>query len=255
MKSNNTLFRSVLVVSDNSFILNSFISFIQSNSRLIKDRQFTFACHPSNKNLSNKLIGGYEVVPLNIKSASAMIARSYDLIISAHCKQIFPAEIIDACTCINIHPGLNPFNRGWYPQVFSIFNKKPLGATIHKIDEQLDHGEIIAQQTVEVYSVDNSLSAYNRVQEAEIRLINDNLERILDNTFMSQPMTKEGNVNLKKDFDALCEIDLNEQLTFGEAIDRLRALTHPPFKNGFFVDSETGGKVWISVTLEKDETR
>jgi hypothetical protein len=47
------------------------------------------------------------------------LCRSYDVIISWHCRQIFPKELIERVRCINIHPGFNPYNRGYFPHVFS----------------------------------------------------------------------------------------------------------------------------------------
>lgn len=107
------------------------------------------------------------------------LSKTYDLIISLHCYQRFPSFLVQKVECINIHPGLNPYNRGWYPHVFSIVNKLPLGATIHEIDEDIDHGAIIAQHEVSLYSWDTSLTAYDRVVEAELSLIKENLIRLV----------------------------------------------------------------------------
>jgi dTDP-4-amino-4,6-dideoxyglucose formyltransferase len=137
-----------------------------------------------------------------------------------------------------VHPGLNPYNRGWFPQVFSILNKMPLGATIHEIDEKLDHGPILVQKEVPVHACDTSLTAYNRVLDAEIDLMRNNLCDILNDTIVAKPMPYEGNLNLKANFDALCELDLDKVQTIGETIDLLRALTHGSYKNGFLLISK-----------------
>ena len=155
----------------------------------------------------------------------------YYLFIVNNCSQ---KKLLDKVKCINIHPGYNPFNRGWFSQVFSILNGKPLGVTIHEIDEKIDHGPIIDQETVPVYVWDTSLTAYNRVIDKEIELIKKNLERIIQGAYEAKPMIAEGNVNLKKDFDSLCELDLKEETTVGYLIDRLRALTHGEYKKLLF---------------------
>ncbi|NJO92836.1 MAG: dTDP-4-amino-4,6-dideoxyglucose formyltransferase [Chloroflexia bacterium] len=156
--------------------------------------------------------------------------------ISLHCKQLFPTELVNTIKCINIHPGLNPYNRGWFPQVFSIINKMPLGATIHEIDEELDHGNIIAQQEIVVYPWDTSLTAYNRVLETELILIQDNIISIFENTYSTIAPKKEGNINYKKDFDEICQLDLQEVNELGYFIDKLRALTHGNYPNAYFFD-------------------
>ena len=63
---------------------------------------------------------------------------------------------------------------------------------------------------------------------------------------------QEGNVNLKKDFNDLCLLDMNKATTMGEAINYLRALTHGNYPNAFFVDSETGAKVYVKISLQKE---
>jgi methionyl-tRNA formyltransferase len=202
-----------------------------------------------------KTFGGRRVEPMSMKTEYETIVADYDLVISAHSKQIFPDGLVRGVPCINVHPGYNPFNRGWYPQVFSILNGLPLGATIHEIDEQLDHGGIIAQEKVELHAWDTSLTAYQRVQQMEIALVERYLPEIVAGTYKAVPPAEEGNLNLKKDFEALREINLQETVTFGEAINRLRALTHEPFSNAYFIDPATGERVWLKLSLEKDQEK
>jgi len=193
----------------------------------------------------------HELSPINLKEEWQEVVQSYDLVISIHCKQIFPAEMTRAVKCINVHAGLNPFNRGWFPQVFSIINGLPWGVTIHEIDEELDHGDIIIQEQMELHAWDTSSSAYNRILDKEIELLEKVLIKIVDGNYSTMKMPSEGNVNLKKDFKDLCMLDLNEKVTMKEAIDRLRALSYSGYKNAFFND-DYGNKVHISVKLEKE---
>jgi len=177
--------------------------------------------------------------------------NTYDIVFSVHCKQIFPPSLVKNIKCINLHPGYNPYNRGWYPQVFAILNNLPIGATIHEIDEELDHGPIIARQLIEKYDWDTSESLYNRVQQAEIELMETHLESIMEGTYRTISPEKKGQVYLRKDFQALCEIDLNEKVSFQEAINRLRALTHGAFKNAYFI-GENGNKNFICIQITQD---
>ncbi len=243
---------SILVVSDNEVIVSEFIKLLNASPLLLANRSFRFACYPKHESLVNKKISGYTIEPLDMKTEYDSIIAKHDLVISAHCKQIFPSPLVTRVKCINIHPGYNPYNRGWYPQVFSILNGLPLGATIHEIDEELDHGKIIDREKVQLQASDTSLSAYERVQKTEIKLLERNLKKILEDTYKTFTPEEEGNVNFKKDFEALREIKLDEQVTFKQAIDRLRALSHPPFKNAYFVDQVTNERIWVRVDLEKD---
>ena len=57
---------------------------------------------------------------------------------------------------------------------------------------------------------------------------------------------------LKKDFNELLELDLNEQISIGDFINRLRALTHGNYDNAYFIDSKTNKKVFIGVRLKSE---
>lgn len=247
----------VLVVSDNEELVRQFMRIV-SEQQLGDSYKFDYKHHYKATPLAGKVLYGNKLLPINLKEDWQNITRSYDVVISAHCKQIFPDEMVKRIRCVNIHPGYNPYNRGWFPQVFSILNGKPLGATIHEIDGMLDHGAIIAQETVPVYKSDTSLTAYSRVQAKEVALLEENITRILSGNYEARRPEIEGNINLKKDFNELCEISLKEKLTFGEAIDRLRALSHEPYDNAYFINPEDGEKIWVSIRLktirESDES-
>jgi methionyl-tRNA formyltransferase len=240
--------KKILILSDNLFLAEQFVEIYKSNGYPLDHLKIGY--NPKGSPLSMfKNIEGVEVLPMNVKLDYSMIVSNFDMVFSIHCKQLFPKELVEGIKCINVHPGLNPFNRGWFPQVFSILNKLPLGATIHEIDEELDHGPIIAQQEVRIDSSDTSLSAYEKVQQAEVELLKKYLPQLMNGNYQSTPMPSEGNLNLKKDFDALCELDLSKTQTIGETIDLLRALTHGDYKNGWFLDPTSEEKVYISIQL------
>lgn len=186
---------------------------------------------------------------LHVRDQESMIIDKYNLVLSIHCKQIFPPELVDGVRCVNVHPGLNPYNRGWFPQVFSIINGLPSGVTIHEIDNELDHGSIIAQREYKIQSWDTSGSAYAKIINIERELVLEHYTAIRDQTYKAVAPEKEGNLNYKKDFDRLKHIDLGQQGTFGEFIDRLRALTHDDFCNAYFIDA-SGNKVFVRISLE-----
>jgi methionyl-tRNA formyltransferase len=173
------------------------------------------------------------------------------LIISGHCKQIFPPHVVKTARCVNIHPGLNPYNRGFYPQVFAIMNGTPIGATIHEMDELIDHGPIIDQELVTAQAWDTSKSLYEKVLSAEVRLLHKNIDAILSGNYRTRPPEIEGNYNSLADFKKLCQVP-NRYL---HAIEYLRALSHPPFNNAYIPDPLTGRKVFVRVELTPEAER
>ncbi len=188
---------------------------------------------------------------LNVKAEAPRLSQEYDLIVSLHCKQLFPEELVKSVLCVNVHPGFNPINRGWYPQVFALAHGRECGATIHVMDSELDHGRIIDRVRVEQFAWDTSLTLYERILAAEMELIEANLPRVIHGDFETYDANnEEGHLYLKKDFRKLCELDLNEVNTFHSLINRLRALSHGGHKNAFFRDPETGRRVYVTLTLE-----
>lgn len=236
-----------LLITDNEYIYEKIKKLLKEKNLI---NEFDFSYSYNNIYFNNKY-SLEEIKPLNIKKEKADLIKKYDLIISAHCKQIFPKELVEKVLCVNIHPGYNPYNRGWYPQVFSIINHLPVGVTIHVMDEKLDHGKIIYQEKVNIYDWDTSLDVYERILSKEIEIFESQIDKILKKQFNLKEPKTEGNINQKKDFNNLCKLDLNEKLTMKEAIDKLRALTHGDYKNAYFYDQK-GNKIYVKIKLEKE---
>lgn len=238
-----------LIITDNEYLYKNIKKILKEKNLL---NQFDFKYSYNNESFINKYRKNENFQPINIKEEKDNIITSYDLILSAHCKQIFPKEIINKILCINIHPGYNPYNRGWYPHIFSICNKLPTGATLHIMDEKIDHGPIIFQEEIDIYDWGTSLDVYNKILELEIKIVDNYIEKIIHNEFETKEPKSEGNINTKQDFNKLCKLDLEEKLTMKKAIDILRALTHPPYENAYFID-EDKNKVYVEINLTKDD--
>jgi methionyl-tRNA formyltransferase len=197
-------------------------------------------------------IGQLPDVPrFDVKERVADTVERYDLVFSLHCKQKFPDALLDGVRCVNVHPGFNPCNRGWFPQVFSIIDGQKVGVTIHEMDDKLDHGPIIAQRECAIEPWDTSGSVYARLMDIERELVLEHFDAIRDRSYTAIPPPGEGNLNLKKDFEQLRQLDLNEHATFGHFLNRLRALTHDDFRNAWFVDA-SGRRVFVRVVLEPE---
>lgn len=239
----------VLIISDNAdlseYILNIYKSSV--NSVQIK----LDLCYSANNRQPSAMIK-IGANPIDVKNADEVerIIKSYNLVISLHCKQIFPKKLVESITCLNFHPGLNPYNRGWYPQVFSIINQLPAGATLHHMDAEIDHGAIIDQIEVPVGPADTSLDIYNRVISAEKQLIDRQFSAILNRDYVVKKPSIEGNYNSIDDFKSICHLDLNNVATLKSHLNLLRALTHGNFKNAFFED-EYGKKFFVRITIEE----
>lgn len=188
---------------------------------------------------------------IDVRRNLEMIIENYELVISVHCFQFFPEKLVNSVRCINLHPGYNPINRGWYPQVFAIIKGLKIGATIHEMDAKLDNGPIIARSFVEYGIEDNSKSIYDRVLLQEIKLLTDNFEDIIFGTYKTILPENRGDFFSKKDYSELCKINLACQGSYLEFYNHLRALTHGDYWNAWFLN-EQGEKVFIRLEVKVD---
>ena len=189
---------------------------------------------------------------IDVRTDLEYIKENFDLIISIHCQQIFPRELVKTVRCINLHPGYNPSTRGWYPHVFAIIYDLPAGATLHEMDEMIDHGPIIARKLVEKDIYDTSTSLYNKILHAEVELFKENFDSIISLSYQLQKINEEGNLFSKSDYKKLLEFDLNEEGRFIDFYNRLRALSHSGYKNAYFLD-ENNEEVYLEIKIAREK--
>ncbi len=242
--------RNILIISDNIYLSYEFEKIIFSSEFQMYNWNFSISSSSNKNDFSSILKSKINKYDLKNRDEVNTIIELYDLVISIHCKQIFPENLVNNVKCINIHPGYNPINIGWYPQVFAIINNLSIRATIHEIDNELDNGNIIDREFVKKEVWDTSLSLYDKILKKELELIKKNLINILQDCYKTQVPENIGNLFLKKDFNELCKIDLDEKLTMRQAIDKLRALTHGEFANAYFIEPSSKRKIFVSIEFK-----
>lgn len=240
--------KRVLVIIDNMPQYEPIKNLILKSNRedVVFDFHRSKVLKPS-KEHGECLINSLSVI--DVVGSVDFIIKNYDLVISIHCTQIFPKSLVENIRCINVHPGYNPINRGWYPQIFSLAYELPIGVTIHEIDNLIDHGPIIARKLVDKALGDTSATLYKKILKAELELLEAELFNIVDNKYKTFLPEEEGRVYLKKDFEKLCEIDLNETGTFKRFYNLLRALSHEGFNNAYIVEKESGKKIFLRLVV------
>lgn len=241
------MFDPILIISDNPTVFNKFYARCQRFESLFN---FTFGTTCPEKR--PEFIKKVEIFDLNDLSKIHEIVNNYELVLSLHCKQIFPAIMIDQVLCVNIHPGYLPLNRGWYPHVFSIIKGIDTGATIHEMTKSIDKGPIIAREKVKTHAWDTSKSLYDRIVEKELKMIEKHLPDIISGRYSSfWPDNEDSHFFSKQDYEDLKNVELSNKASKGEVIDYLRAMSHDDYKNAYFIDPQSGDKVYLSLSLEK----
>jgi methionyl-tRNA formyltransferase len=166
-----------------------------------------------------------------------------EYVVSCGYRHIIPEEILNVPIegCLNIHPAYLPYNRGANPNIWSIVEGTPAGVTLHWMDAGLDTGDIIARRKVETNFSDDGRDLYERLEDAQVDLFQDVWPEILDGEIdVTEQDENAGTYHRTSDFDELCELDPNEEVQIKEFLDRLRALTFPPYDNAKIqIDGET----------------
>lgn len=105
--------------------------------------------------------------------AEVVVLAGFMRVLKEQMLAAFPRRIV------NIHPSLLPNFPGleaWKQALAA--NDKWTGVTVHYVDEQVDHGDIIAQRKVPVMSDDTPESLHARIQEVEHVLYPEALQQV-----------------------------------------------------------------------------
>lgn len=190
-----------------------------------------------------------------IKTASGrafLRETSPDIGISVLFDYLLDRTFLDAVPrgVINLHPSYLPFNRGQFPNVWSIVEKTPAGVTLHYIDEDVDTGDIIAQSRVEVEPADTGLTLYRRLELAAIDLFKSAWPRLCTGAADRIPQQGSGTYHRTRDVQRIDRIDLEKTYPARQLIDILRARTFPPYKGAYF--EENGRRVYLRLELTEE---
>jgi methionyl-tRNA formyltransferase len=154
--------------------------------------------------------------------------------------------------CLNLHPSLLPYNRGSYPNVWSIIEKTPAGATLHYVDEGIDTGDVVAQKGIQVEPTDTGESLYRKLEATAFSLFQEKWPDVLAGRVQRSPQpTNHGTIHRVRDVDELDYIDQDRDYNARALIDILRARTFPPHPGAYTVID--GRKVYLRLSLDYAE--
>ncbi|MUV85128.1 formyl transferase [Natronomonas sp. CBA1123] len=175
-----------------------------------------------------------------------------DYLVSCGYRHIVPEEVLSIPSegCLNLHPAYLPYNRGANPNVWSIVDGTPAGVTLHYMDPGIDTGNIIARRTVETDFSDTGKDLYERLGDAQVELFQDVWPDIVEkNVDVIEQDADAGTYHETSDFKDLCHLDPHEEVKVKELLNRLRALTFPPYDNAEIeIDGDT---YYIEIDIER----
>lgn len=173
--------------------------------------------------------------------------------VSAFFGYILRKPVIEAFSrgVINVHPALLPYNRGSYPNVWSIVDGTPAGVTVHFIDEGVDTGDVIAQREVSVEPTDTGATLYRRLEEASWALFDETWAQLRSGNVPRRPQPTGGTSHKMKDVVDIDEIKLSAAYSGQQLIDILRARTFPGHRGAYFM--KDGRRVYLELSLRYDD--
>ncbi len=118
------------------------------------------------------------VAALKRHNVDLICLAGYMRLLSPWFVQQFPHRIL------NIHPSLLPAFPGLEAQQQAFaYGVKVSGCTVHFVDEELDHGAIIVQKTVQVRDTDNEHTLAERILEQEHIAYSEAVKSVLEGNF------------------------------------------------------------------------
>ena len=104
----------------------------------------------------------------------ALLARHVDLVVNAGYMRVLSRTFAEAFDgrWLNVHPALLPAFPGAHAVADALaWGVKVTGVTVHLVDEEIDHGPVVAQEAIVVRDDDDWDSLEARVHEVEHRLL------------------------------------------------------------------------------------
>ncbi|MFF3754665.1 methionyl-tRNA formyltransferase [Streptomyces sp. NPDC002018] len=108
-----------------------------------------------------------------------------DIIVANNWRTWLPPEIFDLPPhgTLNVHDSLLPAYAGFSPLIWALINGEPeVGVTAHRMDAELDAGDIVFQRSVPVGATDTATDLFHRTVDLIGPIVTDSLDAIASGT-------------------------------------------------------------------------
>jgi methionyl-tRNA formyltransferase len=99
------------------------------------------------------------------------------------------------------------------------------------MDEGIDTGPILAQQSVATDFSDTGKTLYDKLEEAQFELFTDFWPKFKAGQIVPRSQTDKGTYHRISDLKQLRRIEPEQTVKAGDLLNLLRAMTFPPFDN------------------------
>ncbi|MFE4170578.1 methionyl-tRNA formyltransferase [Streptomyces sp. NPDC056909] len=108
-----------------------------------------------------------------------------DIIVANNWRTWLPPEIFDLPPhgTLNVHDSLLPAYAGFSPLIWALINGEPeVGVTAHRMDGELDAGDVVFQRSVPVGATDTATDLFHRTVDLIGPIVTDSLDAIASGT-------------------------------------------------------------------------
>lgn len=128
-------------------------------------------------------------------TVAAISSRNPDLLVIAGFDQILRPAVrgLPRLEVVNVHPSLLPAYRGPNPVYWVLHNREAkTGVSIHLVDEGIDTGDLLAQQTVDIDTEDTEETLQRRLASKAAEMIVPVLLNLASGDIKPAPQPTEG---------------------------------------------------------------
>lgn len=170
-----------------------------------------------------------EVENINSHAVLQRISEINPDVVLVHGTSIVKNHIIECSTlALNLHWGLSPYYRGTHCTEWALINWDPnnIGVTIHKLTDEIDGGDILAQKRANVKLNDTLLSINMQLTYLGVEIINHAIHKIKSNEeiFFHHQDFAIGYLTYKRQWNYL----LKKQINFIEENGLLKKMLENP---------------------------
>lgn len=157
-----------------------------------------------------------------------------DIFISILYDQLIPEDYIKTRPCYNFHPGVLPWYRGAGAFSWAIIKEEfETGITLHKIDKDIDHGDVILINRFPIKKEDTAETLFRKAENEIFNTFKTSLDILLNLKVIGIKQEK-GKIYYRKDLE-----DIKDLTKF------VRAFTFYGKENCYFINKK-GEKIELN---------
>lgn len=188
------------------------------------------------------------------KTPNELQLLEIDYLLLLSWKHIIPETLINSVRkkVVNLHYSLLPNHRGVYPINNAIMNgDKATGITYHVVNAEIDSGDIIAQEKIDIMWTDDTYTLLKKLDAIAFNLFKEIWPNRTKWDVRLIKQEKNLSYNSKKKFELSNLISMQKYYKAEDLVNILRSKTFNEKTSAYFIDEESGEKFSIKIKIVK----